>query len=61
MPPNEHWPSLLLIGWLGGFGQVLSMAAFRQTEASFLAPFQYAIIGWAILFGYIIGRRSRTA
>ena len=53
MPRQEHWPSLLAIGLLGGIGQVLIMAAFRRAQASLLAPFQYATIGWAVLFGYI--------
>ena len=50
----DHLPWLLLIGILGGVGQLLIVQAFRYAEASMLAPFEYTCIVWAILFGYLI-------
>jgi drug/metabolite transporter (DMT)-like permease len=53
-PTLDHFPWLLLIGILGGVGQLLIVQAFRYAEASMLAPFEYTCIVWAILFGYLI-------
>ena len=52
-PTMDHLPWLVLIGLLGGFGQMLIIQAFRHAEASMLAPFEYSSIIWAILFGYL--------
>ena len=52
-PMLAHLPWLLLIGVLGGVGQLLIVQAFRYAEASMLAPFEYSIIIWAITFGYL--------
>ena len=52
-PTIDHLPWLVLIGLLGGFGQILIIQAFRHAEASMLAPFEYSSIIWAILFGYL--------
>ncbi len=52
-----HWPSwqefawLLVIGGLGGSGNLLFIAATRNAFASQIAPLQYSQILWAILFG----------
>lgn len=42
---------LLLIGALGGSGNMLFIAATRAVQASQIAPLQYSQIFWAILFG----------
>jgi drug/metabolite transporter (DMT)-like permease len=44
---------LLLIGALGGTGNMLFIAATRATQASQIAPLQYSQIFWAILFGAV--------
>ncbi len=45
---------LVSVGVLGGIGQILLTAAYRRTEASILAPFDYTAMSWAVLFGYLI-------
>jgi uncharacterized membrane protein len=42
---------LMLIGALGGTGNMLFIAATRAVQASRIAPLQYSQIFWAILFG----------
>lgn len=59
IPFGWTWPSLpalmMLIGAgiLGGFGQIFLTSAYRNAEAAVLAPFDYASILFAILFGYV--------
>jgi len=54
-----HWPTwqeaalLLVIGGLGGTGNLLFIAATRRVLASQIAPVQYSQILWAILFGAV--------
>ena len=54
-----HWPTwtelgwLLVIGALGGTGNMLFIAATRAVQASQIAPLQYSQIFWAILFGAV--------
>ena len=57
--PDWVWPSaidwvwLLLLGLLGGVAQVLVTRAWRLAPAGVLAPFDYAGIIMAVLFGYL--------
>ncbi|MBN9346182.1 MAG: DMT family transporter [Devosia sp.] len=44
---------LMLIGALGGTGNMLFIAATRAVQASRIAPLQYSQIFWAILFGAV--------
>jgi drug/metabolite transporter (DMT)-like permease len=56
--PNWVWPTptdwfwLILLGLLGGCGQVLVTRAWRLAPAAILAPFDYAGIVLAIAYGY---------
>jgi len=57
MLPTFHWPTaqefgfLLLIGALGGTGNIIFIAATRRAPVSQIAPAQYSQIAWAIIFG----------
>jgi drug/metabolite transporter (DMT)-like permease len=57
--PDWVWPSaidwvwLLLLGLLGGIAQVLVTRAWRLAPAAVLAPFDYAGIVLAVLYGYL--------
>jgi len=57
--PEWVWPSaidwvwLLLLGLLGGIAQVLVTRAWRLAPAAVLAPFDYAGIVLAVLYGYL--------
>jgi drug/metabolite transporter (DMT)-like permease len=43
-----------LLGILAGTGQLLLTMAFRQADASALAPYNYTSIVWAAIFGYVV-------
>ena len=45
---------LLLVGLLGGFGQIFLTTAYTYSEASMVAPFEYISILFAIFFGYFV-------
>jgi drug/metabolite transporter (DMT)-like permease len=57
--PEWVWPSaidwvwLLTLGLLGGIAQVLVTRAWRLATAAVLAPFDYAGIVLAVLYGYL--------
>jgi drug/metabolite transporter (DMT)-like permease len=44
---------LVLLGILGGFGQLLMTNGYRYAHASTLANFDYVAMVWAILFGWL--------
>lgn len=54
------WPSLadafplIMIGILGGIGQILMTEGFRFAPASVLAAFDYTGLIWAVLIGFAI-------
>lgn len=43
---------LVLIGVLGGIGQLMITTAFQHAEASIIAPFEYTSIVWATGIGF---------
>lgn len=45
---------LVACGILGGVGQVCMTYCYRYAEPSFLAPFDYAAMIWAVALGYFI-------
>ena len=51
-PGQIGW--LVLCGVLGGVGQVCMTYCYRYAEPSFLAPFDYAAMVWAVALGYFI-------
>lgn len=52
-PTAEDWVWLVLLGLLGGVAQILVTRAWRLAPAAVLAPFDYASIVLAVLFGYL--------
>jgi drug/metabolite transporter (DMT)-like permease len=53
MPTLDVIAVMALLGILAGTGQLLMTMAFRQADASALAPFNYTSIVWATAFGYV--------
>jgi drug/metabolite transporter (DMT)-like permease len=52
-PTAMDWVWLILLGSLGGIAQVLVTRAWRLAPASVLAPFDYASMALAVLYGYL--------
>lgn len=49
---NTFW--LVLVGLLGGVGQICMTYCYRYAELSLLAPFDYTAMVWAVALGYFI-------
>lgn len=60
LPFGWVWPTaaeaalLISAGIAGGLGQILLTAAYREADASLVAPFEYASMVLAILVGYVV-------
>jgi drug/metabolite transporter (DMT)-like permease len=60
LPFGWVWPTpweatlLVLAGLLGGVGQTLLTAAYREADASLIAPFDYASMLFALGIGYFV-------
>ena len=58
--PDWRWPTaldwvwLIVLGLLGGVAQILVTRAWRLAPAAVLAPFDYASIVLAVLYGYLL-------
>jgi drug/metabolite transporter (DMT)-like permease len=52
-PVGDDLVLLVLLGILGGFGQLFMTNSYRFAQASTLANFDYAAMVWAILFGWL--------
>lgn len=52
-PTWEQFALLIMIGGLGGTGNILFIAATRRAPVSQIAPAQYSQIAWAIVFGAV--------
>lgn len=53
MPTLEEFALFLVIGAMGGTGNIVFIAATRRAQASQIAPAQYSQIFWAIALGAI--------
>lgn len=49
-----HWAWIVLLGLLGGAGVLCLVIAYRMTQPSNLAPFDYFGILYAILIGWLV-------
>ncbi len=45
---------LVLVGLMGGIGQILLTQSYRYAEASTVAPFDYVNMLWAIIVGWVV-------
>jgi drug/metabolite transporter (DMT)-like permease len=53
-PSPTQWLLLMLLGLLGAIGHFFMIKAFEKAPASLLAPFDYATLIWATLFGFFL-------
>jgi drug/metabolite transporter (DMT)-like permease len=53
-PPPEDALTLIILGTLGGMGQILLTQSYRYADASVVAPFDYTAMIWALLIGLFI-------
>ncbi len=55
-----HWPTgrdallLVMMGVMGGIGQITLTQSFRHADASLIAPFDYVSMVWAIAVGWFL-------
>lgn len=54
MPDARDFVLLVLIGILGGIGQILLTQSFRFADASVIAPFDYTAMIWALPIGWLL-------
>jgi drug/metabolite transporter (DMT)-like permease len=54
IPPLSDLLFFVLVGTLGGIGQILLTQSYRYADTSILAPFEYTTMIWAILLGWFI-------
>jgi len=52
LPGTADAALLVVIGVLGGIGQILLTQSFRYADASLIAPFEYTTMLWAFLIGW---------
>jgi drug/metabolite transporter (DMT)-like permease len=54
MPDAWDLMILVMIGFLGGVGQILLTQSYRYGDASLIAPFEYTSMIWAVLLGWFV-------
>lgn len=54
VPDLQGGLMLVLVGLMGGAGQILMTLSFRFAEASLLAPFDYSSMLWTLVIGVVI-------
>jgi drug/metabolite transporter (DMT)-like permease len=54
IPTGFETALLICAGLLGGVGQILLTSAYREADASLVAPFDYASMLFALLIGYFV-------
>ena len=53
-PEMADWPILLAVGATSAFGGYAIGQAYRLSEAAFVAPFEYAAMPMAVLWGFLV-------
>ena len=54
VPSTGQAVALVVIGLVGGLGQIFLTSSYRYADASLVAPFDYASMLFAILIGYFL-------
>jgi drug/metabolite transporter (DMT)-like permease len=54
MPGWQDAGMMVVIGILGGLGQILLVQAYRYGDASLIAPFEYSTMLWAVAIGWFV-------
>ena len=52
VPTYQDAALMVVIGILGGLGQILIVQAYRYGDASLVAPFEYSTMLWAVAIGW---------
>jgi drug/metabolite transporter (DMT)-like permease len=58
---SEHWWIVVAMGLSGSIGQWAITEAFREGEASFIAPFEYTALVWGVLLDRLIWQTTPAA
>ena len=53
-PSAWDWGLFLLLGSAQGCAYLMQVGAFRAAEATFLAPFKYSLLIWAIAVAFVV-------
>ncbi|MHA1158866.1 MAG: DMT family transporter [Alphaproteobacteria bacterium] len=53
-PTAQAWGLMVVMGLLGGTAHTLLIHAFARASASLLAPFNYTLLLWALLYGWLL-------
>ena len=53
-PDAAGWAVMVAMGGVGAIGQYTLFLAFQRSEAAAVAPYNYAGLLWAAIFGYLI-------
>lgn len=53
LPNPPDFALLVIIGILGGIGQILLTESYRYADASLVAPFEYTTLIWALVIGWL--------
>ena len=61
LPQGWALPALLSLGLLAAAQQLFLALSFRNAEASLLAPFEYLLLPFAALLGFLIWREIPEA
>ncbi|GJE03219.1 DMT family transporter [Methylobacterium isbiliense] len=54
MPTLPEFGLFVLVGILGGIGQILLTESYRYGDASLVAPFEYTTMLWSLLIGWFV-------
>ncbi len=52
-PEPAHWPLFGALGLISGIGFFALSQAYRLADASVVTPFEYTVLPWAILWGFV--------